>query len=367
MVQGLGITNELGEYTIRGFEPDKYYVGAYPNGGTPAFYPSSLTIDGAQLVELGEGTEVTHVDIIVPPGKGATVQGTIEAADGCKPMGVTAISREFGGIEGVVIRAKSGEADFEVSGLRAGDYWLRARARKGDLICEGWMSIAVDGNGRTGIELRPVPPVDIHGRVEVEGAAAGATLSGLHLALDNSYSAGYEGIKIPVDDDGTFTLKSLPPAVYRITPRYTSRAYFRAMRLGDTDITEKGLDLTHGAPSGDVILILNAGGGSLRGIVRDETGNGAAGALIALLPLVRPTDPQRARTLSKLTVPDLHGAYAFVGVPPGTYRLLAWKVGTADGKTVLYDPDYSKPFEGQSRIVEITPYAQQKIDIETVR
>jgi hypothetical protein len=223
----------------------------------------------------------------------------------------------------------------------------------------------------TGIELRPGPTVEIHGRVVMEGAT-GANLSRLKLALDNSYSVGwaqslnFNGIPIPVQDDGTFTVPGVGAAVYRITPIYTLGGYLRAVRLGGVDITETGLDLTHGTPAGDIELLLSPGGGAISGQVVDETGKGSAGALIALLPMTRPPDPQRARETSKLTFPDLQGRYAFIGIPPGSYRLLAWKVGVADGKTVLYDPDYLKPYEAQARIVQIAPSSRETVQLRAM-
>lgn len=360
-----GPTNDRGEYKLSGFDADKYYVRAVATGAPMVFYPNSLTPEGARQIDITEGNQVNDIDIVIPPHRGATIQGTIAAVDGLTPMSVTATSREFGTMLGTLSPATHGRDAFEIAGLRPGDYWLHALAVKDGRSYDTWTQIVVDEKGRSGIELQPAPPADIHGRIEVDGMA-GVKLSGLRLALDNSYSVDYQGIPIPVKEDGTFSMSGIPAAVYRITPLYTSSAFLRGMRLGDADITEKGLDLTHGSPPGELTVLLSAGG-SIRGIVRDESGNGAAGALIALLPLDRPTDPQRARELSKLTFPDTHGAYAFIGVPPGSYRLFAWKNGIADGKTVLYNADYVKPFEAQSRTIEIAPNARQTVDLQAMR
>jgi hypothetical protein len=77
-------------------------------------------------------------------------------------------------------------------------------------------------------------------------------------------------------------------------------------------------------------------------------------------------DPQRAPESSKLTFPDLQGHYAFGGIPPWSYRLLGWKVGVADGKTVVYDADYLQPFEAQARIVQIVPLAHETIQLQAI-
>ena len=380
------VTNERGEYRLGGVAPDRYYLRAAPlsrgrpnrdsgaSGGSQylaIFYPASQAIGGAQQVELSEGQELNNLDMSLPQGPAPGIRGTIAAMDGALPFSVDATSKEFGQVEGVLQRMDSGLFTFEIPGLNSGTYYVHARARKAGLVYEAWVNVDVDSAGRSGVELRPAPPVDIHGHVELEGVT-GAKLSRLKLALDNSYSVGYDrslnsnGIAIPVLDDGTFTLQGVGPAVYRITPINTLGGYLRAVHLGGDDITETGLDLTHGAPSGDLELSLSPGGGTIRGLVVDEKGNGAAGALIALLPMSRPADPQRVRELSKLTAPDLQGHYAFSGIPPGSYRLLAWKVGVADGRTVLYDADYLLPFEASARIVQIVPFAHETVQLQAI-
>jgi protocatechuate 3,4-dioxygenase beta subunit len=341
-----GVTNARGEYRLRGFAPDKYYLQATPPppGGAylPVFYPGIQAIGAA-----------------------------IAAMHGAIPLSVEATSKEFGQVAGMLRPTGDGRFTFEIPGLRPGAYCVHARAGKAGIVYEAWMNLDVDPAGRSGIVLRPAPPVDIRGRVELEGVT-GAKLSRLKLALDNSYSVGYSrgvnsnGIAIPVDDDGAFTLNGVPPAVYRITPIYTLGGYLQAVRMGGADITETGLDLTHGRPPVDLQLFLSPGGGAIHGQVVDENGKGAGGALIALLPVSRPADPQRARESSKLTFPDLQGHYGFSGIPPGSYRLLAWKLGVADGQTVLYDADYLQPFEAQARIVQIVPFAHETVPLQAI-
>ena len=373
------VTDARGEYRLRGFSPDRYYLRAAPQprgGGAQylaVFYPASQAINGAQQVEFSDGQELSDVDISLPRGRAAAIRGTIAAMDGANPLGVDATSKEFGHVEGVFQRMDDGRHPFEIPGLSPGAYWVHARAAgEGGVVYETWMNVDVDPAGRSGIELRPAPPVDIHGHVEMEGVT-GAKYSRLKLALDNSYSVGYDrglnsnGIAIPVQDDGTFTLKGVAPAVYRITPVYALGGYLQAVRLGGADITETGLDLTQGAPSGDLEVLLSPGGGTIRGLVVDEKGNGAAGAMIALLPVSRPADTQRVRESSKLTVPDLQGHYAFGGIAPGSYRLLAWKRGVADGKTVVYDAEFVEPFEARARIVQIVPFAHETVPLQAMQ
>jgi hypothetical protein len=99
----------------------------------------------------------------------------------------------------------------------------------------------------------------------------------------------------------------------------------------------------------------------------DEKGKPAAGTMIFLLPAVMPADPQRARAASRYTVPDFRGHYAFIGIPPGDYRLLAWKQAAANQNAVLYDPEYLNRFEAQARTVQIEPNSNQTIQLQVIR
>jgi hypothetical protein len=228
------------------------------------------------------------------------------------------------------------------------------------------MPVDLDWSGRSGIELRPAPSIDLHGHIEVDGPIGGK-LSRLALYLDNSYSLDNNRIWIHVQEDGTFALNRVPAAVYRITPEFTSHGYLRAVRMGGIDVTETGLDLTHGAPSGDLELSFSTASGSVVGEVVDEKGNPALGSMIALLPAVMPTDPQRARAASRITAPDRRGVYGFIGIPPGNYLLLAWRQAIFNQNAVLYDPEYLKRFAAQGHAIEIGPNSNETIQLTAIR
>jgi len=374
-IQASGVTNQRGEYRIPGLEPDEYYVRAEPPSRRPnpdagagplyliAFYPGTETIGDAHQVKLSEGQQLEDLDMTLPQRQGASIQGTVAAADGAIPNSVFATSKEFGDVAGTVGRTDDGRFTFEVGGLPPGAYWLHAGAIKAGRTYDAWMPVDLDWSGRKGIELRPAPSVDLHGHVEVDGPIGGK-LSKLELDLDNSYSSR---IGIRLQDDGTFTLIRVPAAVYRITPQYTYHGYLRAVRMGGIDITETGLDLTHGAPSGDLELSFSTASGTVRGEVVDEKGNPATDSMIALLPAVLPADPQRARASSRFTYPDVRGGYGFIGIAPGSYRLLAWKQSAANQNAVLYDPEYLKRFEAQGHAVQIGPNSNETIQLQVIR
>ncbi len=377
-IQASDVTNQRGEYRIAGLKADEYYVRAEPPSPRPnpdaaagplylvAFYPATGMIGDAQQVKLSEGQHLEDLDMTLPQRQGARIQGTVAAADGAIPNSVGVTSKDLGTIAGTVERTDDGRFTFEVDGLPPGAYWLHARAAKGGRAYDAWMPVDLDWSGLSGIELHPAPSVDLHGHIEADGPLGGK-LSRMALYLDNSYSLGDLRIWIHLQEDGTFTLDRVPAAVYRITPQYTNHGYLRAVRMGGIDITETGLDLTHGSPSGDLELSFSTASGTVAGEVVDEKGNPATDSMIALLPAILPTDPQHARASSRFTYPDVRGGYAFIGIPPGSYRLLAWKQSATNQNTVLYDPEYLKRFEEQGHVVEIGPNSKETIQLQVIR
>lgn len=377
-MQASVVTNERGEYRIQGLEPDGYYVRAEPpsrrpdpKGGTAlvymvTFYPGTETIGDTHPVELSEGQHLEDLDMTLPQRQGASIQGTIVSRDGATPNSVFATSKESGAVAGIVGRTDDGRFTFEVDGLPPGAYWMHAGAIKAGRAYDAWMPVDLDWGGLREIELRPAPSVDLHGHIEVDGPLGGK-LSRMELYLDNSYSLGNSRIWIRLQDDGTFTLKGVPAAVYRITPQYTYRGYLRAVRMGGVDVTETGLDLTHGDPAGDLELSFSTASGTIEGKVVDEAGKPALGSVIALLPAVHPADPQRARASSRFTYPDVRGGYVFIGVPPGKYLLLAGKQESFNQDAVLYDPEHVKRFEAHGHAVQIGPNSNETIQLRAIR
>jgi protocatechuate 3,4-dioxygenase beta subunit len=375
-IQASSVTDQHGEYRIEGIEPDEYYVRVEPPARRPAagagprymvaFYPGIETIGDAHPVKLSEGQHLDDLDMTLPQRPGASIQGIIAAADGATPSSVQVTSKEFGPLAGTVGRTDDGRFTFEVGGLSPGSYWLHARAVKPGRVYDAWKLVNLDWSGRGGIELRPAPSVDLHGHVEFDGPT-GRSITKLALYLDNSYSVGNGRLWIHVQDDGRFTLNGVPAAVYRITPEWTDRGYLQAVRMGGIDVSETGLDLTQGDPSGDLELSFSTASGTVVGDVVDEKGNPAVGSMIALLPAVMPADPQRARALSRITATDRRGVYGFIGIPPGDYVLLAWRQAIFNLNAVLYDPDYLKRFEAQARAVQIGPNSKQTIQLQAIR
>jgi hypothetical protein len=115
---------EDGEYSITGLEPDEYRVSfqpAFNSGYVRQYYQGTIYYSDATLITLGAGDEVTGINAAIE--EGATVSGTVTAADGSGPIeGIQACAREVGG-EGYQFCAQTeSDGTYEILGVPADPY-----------------------------------------------------------------------------------------------------------------------------------------------------------------------------------------------------------------------------------------------------
>jgi hypothetical protein len=102
------------------------------------------------------------------------------------------------------------------------------------------------------------------------------------------------------------------------------------VRLGGDDLLEKGLQLGKGIAGRTIEVVVSSASAQLDGSVRDDD-TAVAGARVRVVP-----DPEtpynRFRVRSLKT--DQTGHFSFIGLVPGTYRVLA-RYGASTGSGVL--------------------------------
>jgi hypothetical protein len=139
--------------------------------------------------------------------------------------------------------------------------------------------------------------------------------------------------------NGRLTL-DLVAGDYRIDLIRNEDMYVKSMRLGAVDVLAEGL---HVPPASDAQLevVVATNPGSVQGRV---TGTGAT---VVLVP-----DPARRgqRALYKVAQPGGSGEFAFQKVPPGDYKVFAWR--EENGGPWL-DPEYIRLYEDRATPVRV--------------
>jgi len=200
-----------------------------------------------------------------------------------------------------------------------------------------------------GIELRPIGPSDIAGRISVaDDPAFDVTHIGITL---NGASSGHQGSSTSptIKNDGTFVLPGVTPGFYRVNLNRLQALYIKSVRFGLTDATDSVLDLSGGVPPrSELAIVLGNDGGEIAGTVQNEKSEPVDGAQITLLPA---GSTRRVRSYFRTATADTSGHFTLRGVAPGSYRILAWD--HVDSNAVFYDPEFLKPYEGAGQNVEV--------------
>jgi hypothetical protein len=166
------------------------------------------------------------------------------------------------------------------------------------------------------LELRLMPPFEIHGRIDWDGPAAPVG-QGRKLRLQ-PFIKWAESESTEIDDNGTFVFAEAAPGRYEVRlAGMPENAYVKSVRQGPMEMPNQILDVRQG-PSGPVAITLNPRGARISGIVSDLKG-AVAEASVGLVG-EEPVGFDFFRT--SRTGAD--GAYSFHGLPPGTYRVFVF-------------------------------------------
>jgi hypothetical protein len=350
------ITDDQGAYRVHGLPPGKYFIWAVIAGQRPgippderyasSYYPSATDDSGAAPLDLAAGQELRNIDIVLRRFHVASVRGRVTNPPAA-PVDVVAEND----ISNPGSRADS-QGRFEIRDLLPGPYSLTARATAGGKQYTAMRPIQLGPDGLEGIELTLLPPVSLDGVVRIEGNS-GIKPSELHFAV-----AGREVRRGgTVNDDWTFSVADLPPAVYHLSLFAPGNTYQKSLRCGNTEVTVSGIDLTSGAGC-DLTVTLSANGGRIEGQIVDEDGQPAPSAVVTLADSSAPT-----RVIGDPDI-GLDGHFRAEGLAPGTYRVYAWE--SVDQNQFQYDPEFTKPYESYGQTVEIGEGGRKTVTLRLI-
>jgi hypothetical protein len=150
--------------------------------------------------------------------------------------------------------------------------------------------------------------------------------------------------------DGTFEIKSVSDGNYAVTVwGLESNWYVKSVRLGEDDLLEKGLQLEKGSAGKTIDVVISAASAQLDGSVSiDDTA--VAGAHVRVVP--EPETPyNRFRVRSLKT--DQTGHFSFIGLAPGTYRVLA-RYGSTGSGSPKSEPQIVTLSEREHKTMQLT-------------
>jgi protocatechuate 3,4-dioxygenase beta subunit len=342
--------DEKGQFRIGALRPGKYRLKAtrdempFPpevrTDGTvevhyaATYYPGSTEASSAGRVEVLPGNETSGIEIRMIATPVVGIRGKVWGV----PAGATDVEVSDG-------KERSGPAasdgSFAIWRVDPGRYSMCAYGHTpgGREFRTDRADVEIAGSNADHVDLRVIPAVHILGRLVADDDQAGRKLhpadgreraGGPIQVVLNELSGSVESPNSVVSGDDSFHLEEVQPGRYQVSVSGIEGAYVNSMRYGQRDIDGAILDLTHGtgAPgdSGtELTLSISSAMGTVSGAVRDDAGL-AAGVSVALMEAANEPDGTYNSAWSEsvfVTKSKADGTYAFSGLRPGAYKLVA--------------------------------------------
>ena len=349
--------DDRGMYRISGLDPGTYLVRslarAYEEGGyLPTFHRETLRVDEAGTVDTMADQETMSVKVRPLPGRLFTISGRAQNSL-LLPMTVTLASDV--GRETVTT-----SGPFQFSDRAPGNYELLLETvpdRRGTLGAYVPISLERDMTG-VSITLLPVPTVNIDLRSTQGGRLMDST--GVKMMVRRVDMAGVgqpEALSGPAGGSllpGRWQIRLAPSPVY-------VAAEFRGPRgeQAEGGRADGWNEFTVGNSYNGMRYVLSNKPGAVHGAVYTGAHEPAAGVPVFLEAYSESGHKRMVELLSTRT--DMKGQYNFVGLAPGTYRLVS---------TFEYREPETADIDGMSPrvfLVEEGRDQQQDLDVWAIR
>jgi hypothetical protein len=252
------------------------------------------------------------------------------------------------------------DGSFEITRVMPGSYLATATLEDQSKLYFARQTVDAGPAGTDNLNLVISPGASVPGRVAYEGKAD-ARPSETSVWLHSGDDLQSPGRTAPLNADSTFVAKSVPSGIYQVDVRPTcAGCYLKSARMAGVDVLQDGLDLTSGAPRGELVILISAAAGSVNGAVTNGDDLPVAGALVILVPdLIR----RKEARLYKETTTDQYGAFKIGGIAPGDYKVFAWD-GAQD---VTYrDPEFIKSVDGQGTDADVEENSGSTVKLKAI-
>jgi len=347
-------SNDLGEYRMFGLSPGRYYLSATPNdfsggpqrydsgrGYAPVYYPGATDPAGAKPIDLEAGTLLRGLDITMIKTRTVHVRGHVvdtTPKQNAQGIGVSLHPRDesrymFGGN---LFSAVDPQGNFEIKSVVPGEYFAQAFKRVGTKQYRAQQAVDVRESDVENVVLEFSAPAELKGQLRYEGRTS-INPREIRIWLEEERLTG--GAMGQMRLDGSFTIVDIQPGRYQVNIfGQPDDCYLKSMRLGDQEVLDSGLDLTHGI-GGSLEITLSGNGGQAEGVVLNASDQPSTGATVVLVP----DETRRTQLrLYKDVTTDQYGRFTIKGIAPGSYKLFAWEE-IEEG--AYQNPDFLKTFE----------------------
>jgi hypothetical protein len=383
-------TDDRGEFRIHGLSPGKYLlsatyqspelymatpertvgsaqaVQAAEEGYITTYYPNTTNPESASQLDVTAGAQIGGITMTLARSRTVRIKGHVNtgiSSQTRRNANVMLLPRDNSGwmAPRAIARVIDAKGNFQMRGVPPGSYVLRADFNDDSKRYSARQALEVGSTNIEGLELNLQPPAEIKGRVVIEenGDPGDARLN---VSLQPKISGPMSGgAGAQVKDDLTFQLNNVSLDPYDISVNGLPEGfYLQAVRMGQQDVTETGVDFTQGVSADEMTVIVNPNGGQIEGNVQNAKGENATGAMVTLIP----DEAHRSLMwLYKTVNTDQNGHFTMKGVRPGKYMVYAWE---EIEQGAYQDPDFVKPHESAGEKVEISASGHETVSLKAV-
>jgi len=366
-----------GSYRIFGIPAGKYIISAQcsatvfqprplsegpdppPSSAYPIQYYSATTdVKSAEIVELSAGAEKSGVDFQIRPVPVTHIHGkfTAGSADwrGHGDLQIQLVPVDQNGQRSFVFAGGgaeiNGDGSFDIREVFPVSYQIVASSQDLSAGPQSEAVRAVGGVLRVDVADKPLDvslplyhAVDISGRVEIEHDNKSTfpitpVLVQIQLEPKTQFASGPTFTQ--VNEDGSFTIKSVLPGEWRIRAM-APNGFMKSARLGGDDVTDRPLNLTSGA-AGPLQIVVSTNTGTIKGT--------ASGGEMVFAAVVEEEQAQGWR----MAQVNSNGQFSMEAVPPGKYR-----VAVGDNGAPMPEGGQEVSLaEGETATIEVKPEAK---------
>src|SRR5215471_6717220 len=393
---GLGLTDDRGIYRIYDVRPGNYYVlaeitpelqakglqviattgivGVLEVAGTgeapaereiafsPLFFPGTRNFLEAHTLPVGPGDEI-HAGFIFMTMPSVSIKGRvtngITGAVAQNPT-VSASWSEYVEENAPDVRVSSKDGTFEVRGLAPGLYTLRASFSWDGMNYRTQQTVDVGPSGAENVLLVGLPDSDVSGSVRVDNPPVAdppvrrvaVEFQSKDTAERSSASTGPSTLQ--------FQVKLHPGEHYTVAARGLPADYYlKTVRVSGHDVERN--DVMVSDLRSQMELVLSPDGGRIEGLVVDEKGQPINGAVVLV-----PEETRRGfADLFRKTRANNKGAFTLRGVPPGSYKLLAFD--DVDLQDLIDHPELLEQYPGRSESLTVSEKGDYSVPLQIIR
>ena len=302
-----GQTDDRGIYRMFGLMPGRYKVavgrsddilnqsfgGAQRSTYQQVFHPDVTDQTKATVIEVGEGTEATNIDIALGRAlQTFTASGRVVDDKGSPVPNIRLGLQRNAGQRFEFVNtfpSTNNRGDFVVEGLIPSKYGIFLVPNQSGGMRVETVTFDVIDQDISGLILKLVPGASVSGVVVVEGdnKAAIAKFPELQLRGYVTNPTGSAGLgssaTSPIAPDGSFLVQGLPGGalyfnVSGLSSPYSTKGFLILRLERDGVPVQRGIEIKDGEQLTGVRVVLGYGTGKLRGVVNLESGvlpNGA--------------------------------------------------------------------------------------------